>query len=197
MDFAIEKGLLRGARQINSPNQSERPAGLEVDLLVIHNISLPPGEFGGNFVEQLFCNNLDKNHHPYFCEIAHLQVSAHLFVDREGLVTQFVPFNQKAWHAGESEFCGKSACNDYSIGIELEGTDFEPFTNSQYEVLTTISALLMQTYPRLILDRIVGHSDIAPARKTDPGPYFDWVKYKAALHEAIQKAVQTSAERSE
>jgi len=192
MDYAIESGLLAGARQLHSPNQSERPPAAEIDLLVIHNISLPPGEFGGDCVEQLFCNSLDATRHPYFKEIAHLEVSAHLFIDREGRVTQFVPFDQKAWHAGESSFAGKPACNDYSIGIELEGTDYEPFTASQYKALTEVTALLLQAYPRLILDRVVGHSDVAPSRKTDPGPCFDWAGYKAAVQAVMPTGSQTA-----
>lgn len=192
MEYSIEDGRLLGVTQIHSPNQSERSAAEEINLLVIHNISLPPGEFGSEYVTQLFCNTLDPNHHPYFKEIAHLKVSSHLLIARDGRVVQFVPFNMKAWHAGESSFCGRSNCNDYSIGIELEGTDHLPFTDAQYEVLTGVTLALIQAYPCLILDRIVGHSDIAPGRKTDPGPCFDWVRYRSIL----QNPVQTPANRN-
>ena len=181
--YSIQNNLLLGARQVNSPNQSERPGRAVVDMLVIHNISLPPGEFGTQCVEQLFCNALDPAQHPFFQTIAHLQVSSHLFIDRTGVVTQFVPFDRKAWHAGESSFCGQSNCNDFSIGVELEGTDEEPFADAQYASLITVTDLLFGTFPSLISDRIVGHSDIAPGRKTDPGPHFDWKRYKSALQQ--------------
>ena len=187
MDYSIESNRLLGARYLHSPNQSERSPATEVELLVIHNISLPPGEFGSQCVEQLFCNTLDQEQHPYFREIAHLHVSSHLYIDRHGAVVQFVPFDRKAWHAGESSFCGRANCNDFSIGIELEGTDHEPFTDAQYDVLARVSAELLLEFPRLILDRIVGHSDIAPGRKTDPGPCFDWIRYRTALHSSIQR----------
>lgn len=168
------------ARQLPSPNCSERPQGVPVELLVIHNISLPPGRYGQGFIEALFCNRLDSAADPYFEEIAHLQVSAHLLIDRQGEVTQFVPFDKKAWHAGRSLFKERDNCNDFSIGIELEGTDMEAFTPIQYERLIQISRELMAQYPLITLDNIVGHSDIAPGRKTDPGPYFDWARFRAA-----------------
>lgn len=183
MHYAIDSNRLLGARQNDSPNQSERPPGEAISLLVIHNISLPPGKFGTPCVEQLFCNSLDPDSHPYFWEIAHLKVSAHLFIARDGSLVQFVPFDRKAWHAGQSEFCGRSNCNDFSIGIELEGTDNDPFTDVQYAVLADVTMALMQAFPSLILERIVGHSDIAPGRKTDPGPCFDWKRYRALLQE--------------
>ena len=186
LDYAIENGVLGCARQLISPNQSDRSAQQDVSLLVIHNISLPPGEYGSHYIEQLFCNTLDPELHPYFREIEHLRVSAHLLIDRNGAITQFVAFDKKAWHAGESSFCGQVNCNDFSIGIELEGTDYESFTDAQYTVLTDISNRLMLAYPRLILDRIVGHSDIAPGRKTDPGPCFDWVRFKSALRNPMR-----------
>ena len=167
------------ARQIPSPNCSERPAGVPIDLLVIHNISLPPGEYGGGYVDDLFCNRLNPREHSYFAEIAHLRVSAHLLIDRHGGVTQYVPFNMKSWHAGASCFCGRDNCNEYSIGIELEGTDFEPFTAAQYDQLVWVTELLRRAYPQITLARIVGHSDIAPDRKTDPGPCFDWQHYRS------------------
>lgn len=168
------------ARQLPSPNCSERPTGIAVELLVIHNISLPPGRYGQGYIEALFRNQLDSAVDPYFEEIAHLQVSAHLLIDRQGEVTQFVPFDKKAWHAGQSLFNGRDNCNDFSIGIELEGTDTEAFTSDQYESLIQICRELMAQYPRITLDSIVGHSDIAPGRKTDPGPFFDWARFRAA-----------------
>ena len=176
----IVEERLSYARQLPSPNCSERPADTAVELLVIHNISLPPGRYGQGYIEALFRNQLDSKADPYFEEIAHLQVSAHLLIDRQGEVTQFVPFNQKAWHAGVSVFKGRDNCNDFSIGIELEGTDEEPFTPVQYERLIQISRELMAQYSCITLDNIVGHSDIAPGRKTDPGPYFDWARFRAA-----------------
>lgn len=185
MDFAIENKLLTGARRVDSPNQSDRSAGAEIDLLIIHNISLPPGEFGSDCIDKFFCNSLDSEAHPFFTEIADLKVSSHLLIDRSGAATQFVPFDMKAWHAGDSEFCGKSNCNDFSIGIELEGTDFEAFTDPQYDSLIAITDLLLREYPCLNLQRIVGHSDVAPGRKTDPGPFFDWERYKSALSQAV------------
>ncbi|MEZ5491412.1 MAG: 1,6-anhydro-N-acetylmuramyl-L-alanine amidase AmpD [Gammaproteobacteria bacterium] len=178
---AIQGHVLVQARQIPSPNQSSRSPKSEISLLVIHNISLPPGEFGGNHVDELFCNSLDPNCHPYFAEIAPLRVSAHLLIDRAGDVTQYVPFDQKAWHAGQSCFEGRENCNEFSIGIELEGTDESSFTDAQYQALAEVSGLLMQHYPAITPERIVGHSDIAPGRKTDPGECFDWERYLASL----------------
>lgn len=182
MSFSIEHNLLQGAHVVESPNQSARSTDQAIDLLVIHNISLPPGEFGTGCIEAFFCNQLDTSAHPFFSEIAVLQVSVHLLIDRQGCVTQFVPFDRKAWHAGESIFCGQANCNDFSIGIELEGTDSEPFSPQQYTSLISVTNLLLEEYPCLNLDRIVGHSDVAPGRKTDPGPLFDWERYKNALH---------------
>ncbi len=170
---------LQEARQLHSPNASERPPGTPISLLVIHNISLPPGEYGGGYIDALFCNRLDPVAHPYFAEIASLRVSAHLLIDREGGLTQYVPFDRKAWHAGRSSFRGRRECNDYSIGIELEGCDHEPFSERQYARLADVVGELCVQYPAIDADRIVGHSDIAPGRKTDPGPYFDWRR----LHE--------------
>jgi N-acetyl-anhydromuramoyl-L-alanine amidase len=184
MKFSIANNLLSGARLLESPNQSERPADTEIDLLVIHNISLPPGEYGNRCIDQLFCNQLDAESHPFFEEIADLKVSSHLLIDRQGGVTQYVPFDRKAWHAGESVYSGRSNCNDFSIGIELEGSDFEAFAEAQYDSLILITNLLLEVYPCLILDRIVGHSDIAAGRKTDPGPFFNWAKVKSALKQA-------------
>ena len=180
-EFSLSDHCLTSVRQHHSPNQSARDVGCVVDLLVLHNISLPPGEFGGCHVEDFFCNNLEVGLHPFFLEIADVKVSAHLLIDRAGLITQFVPFNRKAWHAGKSCFAGREDCNDFSIGIELEGTDDEHFTDSQYLSLINITKLLMQEYPEITEDRIVGHSDIAPDRKTDPGPCFDWERLKMGI----------------
>lgn len=167
------------ARQVESPNFGERPPQISIDLLVLHNISLPPGQYGTGCVEAFFCNGLDADAHEYFATIAHLQVSAHLLIERTGDIIQFVPFDKKAWHAGKSEYRGREACNDFSIGIELEGCDDEPFTDAQYLALEQTVAIIRSQYPRITLDRIVGHSDIAPGRKTDPGPCFDWDRFRS------------------
>jgi N-acetyl-anhydromuramoyl-L-alanine amidase len=177
----IDKGWLRDARHLPSPNANERPAGVAVELLVIHNISLPPGEFGGGHVEQLFLNTLDCDAHPWFDRLRGLRVSAHLLIERSGELTQFVSFEQRAWHAGVSVFEGREACNDFSIGIELEGTDETPYTAAQYDRLLAVTRALMQSYRGIAPGRIVGHCDIAPGRKTDPGPTFDWGRFRAAL----------------
>lgn len=174
-------GWLQPAVHVESPNFNQRPHNVAVDLLVVHNISLPPGQFGGGFIEQFFCNQLDCSAHEYFTQIQHLQVSAHCLIDRDGVVSQFVSFDDRAWHAGQSEFEGRANCNDFSVGIELEGTDESPYTELQYQTLTTISHLLMLRYPQLTPARVVGHCDIAPTRKTDPGPAFDWVKFRRLL----------------
>lgn len=171
------------ARQLPSPNCSERPPGEEPSLLVIHNISLPPGEFGGPYIDQLFCNGLDCSVHPFFEEISHLRVSAHLLIRRDGGLVQYVPFDKKAWHAGKSCFQGREECNEFSIGIELEGCDDRPFSAIQYAALSEVTRALQQTYPRITRERITGHSDIAPGRKTDPGPCFDWQGYLGSLAE--------------
>ncbi len=174
----IENHRLTSARQFPSPNQSRRPVGMEIDLLVIHNISLPPQQYGGGWIDDLFGNRLDPEAHPYFAGIADLRVSAHLLIDREGRVTQYVPFDCKAWHAGESCFRDRVNCNEFSIGIELEGCDEEAFTERQYAVLSEVTRELMAAYPGITPDRITGHSDIAPGRKTDPGPCFDWQHFR-------------------
>ncbi len=176
-----DKEWILEARRCPSPNCDSRPDGCAIDTVVIHGISLPPGEFGGAEVEALFCNRLDPSAHPYFSEISHLEVSAHLFIRRDGSLVQFVPLSQRAWHAGESEFCGRTRCNDFSVGIELEGTDEDLYEDAQYVRLLSILKLLMQTWPGITPDRIVGHSDIAPGRKTDPGPAFDWARVRRAL----------------
>lgn len=174
----IVEHCLQTARQCRSPNASERPPGAVISLLVIHNISLPPGEYGGGHIDELFCNRLDPSAHPYFAGIAAMRVSAHLLIERGGELTQYVPFDCKAWHAGRSSFRGRPDCNDYSIGIELEGCDQEPFTAAQYERLGEVTRVLRSHYPEITAERIVGHSDIAPERKTDPGPFFDWERFR-------------------
>lgn len=174
MQIDIENGILLNVRQVLSPNYNERPLDVRIDLLVIHNISLPPGEFGGNYINAFFTNSLDTNLHPYFAEIAALKVSSHCLIHRTGEIVQYVPFTKRAWHCGESKFEGRANCNDFSIGIELEGTDFIPYTQEQYQALAKLISLLQTAYPKITQERIVGHSVIAPERKTDPGPSFDW-----------------------
>lgn len=168
-------------RHCASPNYNPRPPATVVDLLVIHNISLPPGQFGGGYVEALFCNCLDCAAHPAFADLHGLTVSAHLLIDRCGAITQFVSLHDRAWHAGVSCFLGRSNCNDFSIGIELEGTDMLPYADAQYDQLVTVTNVLCDYFPALLPTRIVGHSDIAPGRKTDPGPAFDWLRYRRRL----------------
>ena len=174
-------GLLDGARLCRSPNCDQRPAGCAVDLLVIHNISLPPKQFGGPWIDRFFCNQLDPLADPYFSEICQLRVSSHLLIRRDGELVQYVPFDLRAWHAGESEYRGRPACNDFSIGIELEGTDDTPFSDAQYLQLNHTTEEIMGRYPRITPERIAGHSDIARGRKTDPGPAFDWPRYLSSL----------------
>ena len=173
--------LLKGADYIPSPNMDDRPEGADINLLVIHSISLPPGEYGGNYIAQLFTNSLQANAHPYFQQIHQLEVSAHVLIKRDGSLIQFVPFNKRAWHAGKSCYQGNECCNDFSIGIELEGTDTDPFESKQYESLVELVKSLCQQYPSITTQRIAGHSDIAPGRKTDPGSGFDWDKLSTLL----------------
>jgi len=175
MDYQIDKDgfWLDGARIISSPNCDPRPSVTDIELLVIHAISLPPKEYGTGFIDAFFTNTLDSNAHPYFLEIQDLRVSSHLLISRDGKVTQYVPFHMRAWHAGESSFRGRSFCNDYSIGIELEGCDEEKFCDAQYLTLAKVTKLICQRWQKIKKDCIVGHSDIAPDRKTDPGPFFD------------------------
>lgn len=177
----FNEGWLRGVRHLPSTNCNPRPANACVDLLVIHNISLPPNQFGGGYVDQLFCNTLDCNAHPYFEQLRELRVSAHFFIRRNGDVTQFVSLDQRAWHAGVSQWLGRENCNDFSVGIELEGTDTIPYTDEQYTALQKIAREVMQYFPAITVDRIVGHSDIAPSRKTDPGAAFDWQRFSNSL----------------
>lgn len=165
------EGWLAAARHVPSPNYDERPAGEALCLVVIHNISLPPGEYGGEGVIELFTNRLDPTAHPYYASIQDLRVSAHFLIRRDGELIQFVPCSKRAWHAGVSSWRGRERCNDFSLGIELEGTDDQPFTDAQYAVLNELLAMLYAAYP---IEAVVGHSDIAPGRKSDPGPCFDW-----------------------
>ena len=181
MRVDLSTGLLDVARQAPSPNHDDRPAGSVIDLIVIHGISLPPGEFGGSWIEALFANTLDPNAHPYFRTLAGLRVSAHLLIRRDGEIVQYVPFQHRAWHAGESAYRNRHRCNDFSIGIELEGTDDEAYTGAQYRVLAAVTRTIQACYTDIDDSRIVGHSDIAPDRKTDPGPAFDWNRYRSLL----------------
>jgi N-acetyl-anhydromuramoyl-L-alanine amidase len=174
MQVDIDSGLMRGVRQVASPNFDSRPEGSEAELIVVHGISLPPGEFGGPWIERLFTNTLPPDAHPYFAAVAVQRVSAHLCIARDGTITQYVKFTDRAWHAGQSNYNGREACNDFSIGVELEGTDTVGYDPLQYQALADIVAALCAAYPTLSPQRIVGHSDIAPGRKTDPGPAFDW-----------------------
>jgi AmpD protein len=177
----VATGLLEGVRQVLSPHHDARPDGTPPDLLVIHNISLPPAEFGGPWIEKLFNGHLPPHGHPYFATIHAARVSAHLLVRRDGEIVQFVPFHRRAWHAGTSQYEGRSACNDFSIGIELEGTDEILFEDAQYDAARQVIRALLEAYPSLSPTHVVGHSDIAPGRKTDPGPGFDWPRLHAAL----------------
>jgi AmpD protein len=171
-------GMCSGAVWIPSPHCDERPADARIELLVIHNISLPPGEFGGTCITDLFLNRLHPGAHPYFAGLAGLEVSAHFLIDREGEVTQYVPCELRAWHAGASNWRGRERCNDFSIGIELEGTDDVPFTDAQYVALADLTKALFARYG--VLD-LAGHSVIAPGRKTDPGPHFEWARYRRSV----------------
>lgn len=175
-----QHGVLQEARFVASPNCDPRPAGAGIELLVIHGISLPPGEFGGAGVESLFTNSLDHGAHPYYEQLRGMEVSSHFFLRRTGEIVQFVPCELRAWHAGRSCWKGRERCNDFSIGVELEGTDEIPYTESQYARLIALTRALGARYP---LREILGHSDIAPGRKTDPGAAFDWLRYRAALRD--------------
>lgn len=181
MQVDTASGWLSGVDHCASAHFNARPDDADISLLVIHNISLPPGQFGTGWVQQFFSGRLDAAAHPYFAEIADLRVSAHFLIERDGCVTQFVSCLQRAWHAGQSCFAGRENCNDYSIGIELEGTDDQPFTALQYDRLVQLSKVLQQAYPLITRDRITGHEHIAPGRKTDPGPCFDWQTYLGRL----------------
>ena len=180
MQLDSASGWCHGIRHCPSPNFNARPQA-EVSLLVIHNISLPPGQFGTGKVQEFFQNRLCADEHPYFATIASLRVSAHFLIARDGAITQFVSCYERAWHAGQSRFADRDNCNDFSLGIELEGTDEMPFTDGQYTALVELIHLLQERYPALTVERICGHSDIAPGRKTDPGPAFDWLRLRRAL----------------
>ncbi len=177
----LQSGWLSHVKHKHSPNFNQRPVNKDISLLVIHSISLPPGEYGNCYIDDFFCNNLLVSKHPYFQEICHLQVSSHILIRRDGELTQYVSFLDRAWHAGQSSFRGRENCNDFSIGIELEGLEGFTFEAAQYQKLAELSALLMKHYPDITRDRIAGHSDIAPQRKFDPGSGFDWQYYFECL----------------
>ena len=181
-------GLLAPARYLPSPNCDRRPAGQPPELLVVHGISLPAGHFGGPWIDALFTNSLSGDEHPSFSELAGLRVSAHALVRRDGEIVQYVPFDRRAWHAGRSRWLGRSACNDYSVGIEVEGTDSTGYESAQYTMLARLVAALCLAYPTLSSQRIVGHSDVAPGRKSDPGIAFDWPLLRALVDFEIEVA---------
>lgn len=190
--MTISAGRLSAATWLASPNQNNRPTETSIDTIVIHNISLPPNEFGAcdangmHYVKALFTNQLDWNAHPYFQTIRGAEVSAHLFIERDGAITQFVSFEERAWHAGRSSYLGRPDCNNYSIGIELEGSDFVSFTNTQYETLAQIILAIYQAYPKT-RRHLTGHSDIAPERKTDPGDYFEWPRLRDLIAKSLNQ----------
>jgi N-acetyl-anhydromuramoyl-L-alanine amidase len=177
----LATGLLADIRQVLSPHFDARPKGAAPELIVVHGISLPPGEFGGPWIDRLFAGDLPADAHPSFRDTAALRVSAHALIRRDGAIIQYVPFGMRAWHAGQSQYQGRSGCNDFSIGIELEGTDETPYAEAQYESLAALVGALLVAYPTLSADRIAGHADIAPGRKTDPGPAFDWDRWRKML----------------
>jgi AmpD protein len=176
-----------------SPNFDRRTDGMPASLLVIHNISLPPGQFGGPFIADLFLNRLDYRADPYFEQLRPLRVSAHFLIRRDGTVMQFVSASDRAWHAGVSAFDGRERCNDFSIGIELEGTDFEPFEDRQYGSLASLTLALKSVYP---LENVTGHEHIAPGRKTDPGPFFDWARYSGLYRELAEKNAENGLQKT-
>jgi len=184
MKINSRTGLLDECKQCPSPNRDVRPQGTAIDLIVVHSISLPPGQYGGDAIERFFQNQLDKNQHPYFEEIHQMQVSAHALIKRSGEIVQFVPFTERAWHAGKSNFQGRECCNDFSIGIELEGTDVGDFEEIQYRQLAELIRTLQATYPD-IADHVTGHSDIAPGRKKDPGIGFNWEKLNNYINDIV------------
>jgi AmpD protein len=188
LEIDAAAGLMRGVRQIESPNFDARPPGVRPELIVVHGISLPPGAYGGPWIDQLFTNTLAADAHPYFAEVAGLRVSSHLLVRRDGEITQYVRFTDRAWHAGKSCYRGREACNDFSIGVELEGTDTAPYEDVQYRVLANVVAALCSAYPELSTERLAGHSDIAPGRKTDPGPSFEWPRARRLIELACRRA---------
>lgn len=183
-----KKGWCQEAKRLVSPNQNDRPLSQTIDLLVIHNISLPPGEFGGHCIADLFLNRLDCNRHPFFEQLRSLKVSSHFLIGRDGALIQFVSTEKRAWHAGVSSYCGRTGCNDFSIGIEIEGTDYEPFIAAQYDTLVLLTEALCRRYP---LEAVTGHQHIAPERKTDPGPFFNWAHYQEKLEKTGVLASRT------
>ena len=189
--MTIKDGLLSAATWLASPNYNVRPTGLSLDAIVVHNISLPPNEFGAcdtsgtHYVKALFTNQLDWDAHPYFQTIKGAEVSAHLLIERDGAITQFVNFKERAWHAGRSSYLGRPECNDYSIGIELEGSDFTPFTDMQYDRLAQVVSAIYEAYPKT-RRHLTGHSDIAPGRKTDPGDYFEWARLRQLVSDVTK-----------
>lgn len=190
MQLCTQSGLLKQVFFLSSPNHDNRPDDTEISLIVIHNISLPPEQFGSDHINQLFTNCLDENEHPFFAEISHLRVSSHVLIRRDGQIIQYVPFHKRAWHAGVSCFRGAEVCNDFSVGIELEGTDTSDFCNIQYIVLAKLIECLQLAYPNLSRELVTGHEHISPDRKTDPGPHFDWAK----LSELIGVALPANAD---
>lgn len=201
MDSINSEGILEQSRYVRSDHKNGRPAGHKINMIVIHCISLPKGEYGNGHVEKYFCNStkvelggLDMTQHPTFGSLKDTRVSAHLFIMRTGEMVQFVPFLERAWHAGVSKFGSEEGCNDFSIGIELEGTDDSPFEDIQYEKLIKVIAVLQNTYPEITNDRIVGHEHIARGRKTDPGSHFDWGRLRLSL--VGESAIVTSEEES-
>ena len=184
------------ARRVRSPNFDARPPGCAIDMIVVHGISLPPGEFGGEGIERLFCNRLNPRAHPSFSAIVSLKVSAHLLIRRDGAMVQFVALTDRAWHAGESRFGNRTRCNDFSIGIELEGTDIDPYESLQYARLCGVCRTLIDRWPAITMDRIVGHCDIAPQRKTDPGPAFDWARLRGRLRQSTPES-RSAADESQ
>ena len=195
--MTIKDGLLSAATWLASPNCNTRPNNISIDAIIIHNISLPPNEFGAcdtsgtHYVKALFTNQLDWDAHPYFQTIKGAEVSAHLFIERDGAITQFVNFNERAWHAGRSSYLGRPECNDYRIGIELEGSDFVSFTSAQYEKLAAVIVAIYEAYPKT-RRHLTGHSDIAPGRKTDPGDYFEWAKLRQLVTESLRENAVSS-----
>lgn len=181
MQIAKETGLIVGVNFLPSPNYDERPDEHDISLIVVHNISLPPEQFGSDHINQLFTNSLCAEEHPFFAEITHLRVSSHVLIRRDGEVIQYVPFHKRAWHAGVSSYQGREVCNDFSIGIELEGSDNQPFSDQQYDSLCRLVSALQVTYQGLLVDAVTGHEHIAPGRKTDPGPYFEWDRVGGVL----------------
>ena len=181
MRLTADGAWLGGVRRVMSPNCDERPAGCDISLVVVHGISLPPGEYGGCWIDDLFTNRLDPAVHPYFAEIADLRVSSHVLIRRDGELVQYVPFTHRAWHAGQSCYQARECCNDVAIGIELEGQDDEPYEAVQYRRLAALIRLLRDYYPQIRNEAVVGHCDIAPGRKTDPGPAFDWDRLRGML----------------